>query len=69
MLPITDHAQLDADRLATLADEIRPLRSLETLIGWASARQERVADIIEQDEFSLDVLVSYGDLWLSFACT
>lgn len=69
MLPITDHSNLDAERLETLAAQIQPLRSLEGLIGWAAERGQGLVDIIDQDEFTLDVLVPHDDRWLSFSCT
>jgi hypothetical protein len=51
-----------------LAAELAPIRTLERLLGWLKARDLDLAalDLIQQDEFSYDLLVPHGADWLSF---
>ena len=53
-----------------LAAELAPVRTLERLLGWFTARGVDLAqlDLIQQDEFCFDLLAPLGDgAWLSFA--
>jgi hypothetical protein len=69
---MTDYADY-VSRLATthptVANELAPIRTLERLLDWLKARNLDLAalDLIQQDEFSYDLLVPSGPVeWLSF---
>jgi hypothetical protein len=61
-IPLSDHAALDAAHLEAIRQRIAPRRTLEHLHG--------IANIIAQDEFTLDVIVPLdGGLTLVYAIT
>jgi hypothetical protein len=54
---------------SVLAAELNPIRTLERLLDWLKLRNLDLAalDLIQQDEFSYDLLVPVGPKeWLSF---
>jgi hypothetical protein len=65
-IPLHDYASLDTARLAEIQQRIAPHRTLENLYAGAAP----IADIIPQDEFTLDVIVPIdGGLTLVYAIT
>lgn len=68
-IPLHDHAALDADLLTLLEKRLEAHESLEDVLRFARAQETEIADIVVQDEFTYDVLVSYGTLWLAYDTT
>jgi hypothetical protein len=65
-IPLHNDASLDAARLAQIQQQIAPHRTLEHIAAGPAA----IADIIAQDEFTLDVIVPIdGGLILVYAIT
>jgi hypothetical protein len=54
-----DHVQSLSDNWPELAQEIAPYHTMENVMKWMNARGIPLADmdLVQQDEFSLDVLV------------
>lgn len=52
-------------------DETEGLRTLSEVVAWCLAAQPPAAitEVIHQDEFTLDVVVSAGRRWLVFDTT
>jgi hypothetical protein len=72
MIHVRDHAALAPERLASLAEELTKLSTLEHVVRWglASSPPREVVNVVVQDELSHDVVVmGPGSLVLSFDTT
>jgi hypothetical protein len=54
-----------------LPREIAGQRTLDDVVNWTLARRpvERIVDVIVQDEFTHDIVVTFGDRWLVYDTT
>jgi hypothetical protein len=69
MIEYADHVKRLAATRPALAGDLAPIRTLERLLGWLKARELDLSalDLIQQDEFSYDLLAPHGTTeWLSF---
>jgi hypothetical protein len=71
MVRFEDRANLAAERAAALAELTAPHHMLHQVVAWMAGHEPtpELARIVEQDEFSLDVVVSLGDVWLVYDCS
>ncbi|MFN7973736.1 MAG: hypothetical protein U0166_15545 [Acidobacteriota bacterium] len=64
-----DHARLDADLFARLERRLSRHEALEDVLRFCRTQDTDIADVVTQDEFTFDVLVPYGTLWLAYDTT
>jgi len=57
---LEDRVGLSAEDRAALASEVARLTTLHDLILWGVARGTMVSDVVVQDEFTHDVVVTWG---------
>jgi hypothetical protein len=72
IVPVENRARLDDERFATLAAVLRYQPSIKHALDWLLTHQPPLApsDMITQDEYSHDILVTYPDgLYLAYDCT
>ncbi len=64
-------SRLGAARVQLLRDELASLWSLQDLVRWGFAQSPSylVIDVIVQDEFTHDVVMNAGDIYLVFDST
>lgn len=70
--PLEDRAGLGGARLAEVAAEVAPHATLESVVRWGLSRDPAalIEDVVVQDEYTHDVVVSYGrGLWLVYDTT
>lgn len=62
-VPLIDRAGLPAEGLAALAAEVAGHTTPEKVVRWGYARQPvaEITDVVEQDEYTHDVLVPLGE--------
>ncbi len=49
---------------------VTPLCTLEHVVQWSLTLDPiEIADVINQDEYTVDVVMPYRDLWLQFDST
>ncbi len=65
-----------ASKLGELARETASLRTLEDVVGWALDRPDgdarnrgAIHDVVNQDEYTLDVIVTFEDVFVVFDTT
>jgi len=69
-LAIVDRVGLSDEQREGLAEGPAQHRSLERIVRWALATGRTIADIVIQDEYTHDVVVSWDDgLYLVFDST
>ena len=58
-----------AARSPDLADRVAGFRTVEHVLDWMqrTGQDLRRLDMVTQDEYSHDLIVPHGGLWLSFA--
>jgi len=63
MLTLTDRSGLAPGALAALAKDVAPLGTLADVVAFCAARTPRaaIADVVIQDEYTHDVVVTLGD--------
>ena len=71
VLPITVRTELPATLLDRLARELGGRRMLQDVIQWAFSqnRPSDVAEVVEQDEYSHDVVIPWRGQYLVFDTT
>lgn len=72
MTPVANHAGLSAERLAALAQAVARLATLQEVVRWGFAHRpaREIVEVIVQDEYSHDVIMTGGDgLYLVFDTT
>jgi hypothetical protein len=72
MTPVVDHAGLAAERLAALSQAVARLATLQDVLRWGFAHRPalEILDVIVQDEYSHDVVMTGGHgLYLVFDTT
>lgn len=72
MTPVSDHAGLTPERLAALSQAVARLATLQDVVRWGFAHRPSldIIEVIVQDEYSHDVLMTGGDgLFLVFDTT
>lgn len=71
MVLVAARMALDDAALAALQAELGPLGMLHDVVRHVYARTPPgdIADVLVQDEFTHDVVVSLGDCWLVFDTT
>jgi len=69
-IPVTSVGSVHPDAFRTLRAELAALPTLGDVLTWARNReaQTSIADIVTQDEYTHDVVVSTGsdEIWLAF---
>jgi hypothetical protein len=70
-IPIRPTEAVDPRLLETVERKFGGLRTLAELLRWADAQTPRVqvAEIVTQDEYTHDVVLSFGAAFLSFDTT
>lgn len=56
VLPIEDRAGLSAEALHTLRTAVQHQNTLQSAVRWAFAEGYRLVDVVDQDEFTRDVI-------------
>ena len=58
-VPVSSQGDVDPDRIAGLASELRALPTLADVLAWGRAQSppRTVTEIVTQDEFTHDVVV------------
>jgi hypothetical protein len=71
MLTLIDRAGLGTELLAGLKTELEPLTILQDVIRWGFAQTppSDVSDVVIQDEFTHDVVLSWRHIFLVFDTT
>ena len=72
MTPVADHAGLTAERLAALSLAVQRLATLQEVVRWGFAHRPslEILEVVVQDEYSHDVVMTGGDgLYLVFDTT
>lgn len=70
-LEIRDLTGMEEQTLPSLRASLARVHTLDDVIAWARSQQPKVAidEIVTQDEYTHDVLVSLGAQWLAFDVT
>lgn len=69
-LAIDDRAGLSPEALSTLRAAVDLQNSLQAAVRWALARHYALLDVIDQDEFTRDIVFHMGaDLYLVYDAT
>ena len=74
-MKITNLANLPEIEFANLENELTKHKTLGRVLTWANLQSKSdflpqiVAEVITQDEFTHDVIVPYGDLFLVYDTT
>ncbi len=64
------HVELAPARQRALNEMVTPLVTLEHVVRWSLTLDPiEIADVINQDEYTVDVVMPYRDLWLVFDST
>jgi hypothetical protein len=63
MTPVSDHAGLTSERLAALSQAVARLATLQEVVRWGFAHEPalEIVEVIVQDEYSHDVIMTGGD--------
>jgi hypothetical protein len=71
MIALTDRSGLGTELLAALKTELAPLTILQDVIRWGYAQTppRDVSDVVIQDEFTHDVVLSWRHVFLVFDTT
>jgi hypothetical protein len=71
MVTLIDRAGLGTELLAVLKTELEPLTILQDVIRWGFAQTppSDVLDVVIQDEFTHDVVLSWRHIFLVFDTT
>lgn len=71
IVPVRTAEAAEIQVLERVENEFRGVNTLAGLIRWCNAQSPRkqVTDIITQDEYTHDVVLSFGDAYLSFDTT
>ena len=60
-MSITTFGHVPPRRRDALAEEVRHHRTMEHVVRWAFARELDIDEVIVQDEFTHDVIVTLSD--------
>jgi hypothetical protein len=71
MRPFQDHSGLPAGERMRLAAALGELATLGEVVRWGLLQSppRLVSDVVKQDEFTLDVILPYGERYLVFDTT
>lgn len=71
MASFEDRARLSASRAGELAKLVGTQGMLHEVVAWMATCQPQpeIVRIVEQDEFTLDVVLRLEDLWLVYDCS
>jgi hypothetical protein len=71
MRPFQDHSGLPAAERMRLAAALGELATLGEVVRWGLLQSppRLVSDVVKQDEFTLDVILPYGERYLVFDTT
>jgi hypothetical protein len=71
MRPFQDHSGLPAGERTRLAAALGELATLGEVVRWGLLQSppRLVSDVVKQDEFTLDVILPYGERYLVFDTT
>jgi hypothetical protein len=71
MASFEDLARLDPSRAATLAEAVAAQHMLHEVVAWMATQgpDTELARIVDQDEFTNDVIVRLADVWLVYDCS
>lgn len=70
MARFEDLAGLPPDRAAALAEAVASQHMLHEVVAWmATQPNAELGPIVEQDEFTNDVSIQLGDIWLVYDCS
>jgi len=66
-----DRAGLSPERVGALAELTKEQHMLNEVVAWMATHQPRpeIIRIVEQDEFTLDVILRLDDVWLVYDCS
>ena len=59
-MQVTDRAGVPPDELAALATELAVLTTLQDVVRWTFGTHREILDVVIQDEFTHDVVVTWG---------
>jgi hypothetical protein len=71
MASFEDRAELSATRVGELAELVKHQHMLHEVVAWTATHQPQpeIIRIVEQDEFTLDVVLRLDDVWLVYDCS
>ena len=59
-MQVTDRAGVPPDELAALATALAVLTTLQDVVRWTFGTHREILDVVIQDEFTHDVVVTWG---------
>ena len=70
-IPVYDHALLNAPARTAIDATVQSLRALGDVLAWSrqAGSQRRVIEIVTQDEYTHDVVLTDGESYLAFDTT
>ena len=71
MAKFEDRAALSPTRVAALSELTAPQHMLHEVVAWMATHEPHpeIIRIVEQDEFTLDVVLRLEDVWLVYDCS
>jgi hypothetical protein len=74
-MKVINHAELQPPDFAEIEAEVQRHKTLGQVLNWASAKPKGeftpqiVAEVVTQDEFTHDVIISYKNVYLVYDTT
>jgi len=69
-MDVTFVADLPKPAAQTITELVQPLVTLEHVVKWSLTLEPiQIGDVISQDEYTVDVVMPYNNLWLVFDST
>ena len=74
-MKIVNNAEISEDYFIKLKSDLTNIKTLGQVLSWASSKIKDdflphiVAEVVQQDEFTNDVIIPYKDLFLVFDTT
>jgi len=69
-MDVTFVADLPEATARVITEVVQPLVTLEHVVKWSLTQEPiQIGDVISQDEYTIDVVMPYQDLWLVFDST
>lgn len=71
MAALEDLADLSPTRAGVLAEIVDQQHMLHEVVAWMATQSPspEIEQIVEQDEFTLDVILRLDDVWLVYDCS
>ena len=71
MAHFDDQAELPVARAAELAEQLRDQDMLYEVVAWMATQRPapEIVRIVDQDEYTNDVVVELADTWLVYDCS